>query len=63
MVRSHAWWWVGWAALLGCADRGYAEVVTPSRDSDVVQALPSGGAVSEERRLRRLWHRLPQRPW
>ncbi len=46
---------ITWAALLVCADRTYAEVVTPSRDSDVVQVLPSGGAVSEERRLRRLW--------
>lgn len=36
-----------------------AEPVTPTRDTDIVEVLPSGGTGSEERRLRRLWVNQP----
>jgi tetratricopeptide (TPR) repeat protein len=36
-----------------------AEPVNPTRDGEVVQVLPSGGVVSDERRLRRLWLNQP----
>lgn len=45
------------ACVCGAAVR--AEPVRPSRDSDVVEVLPSGGTGAEERRLRRLWVNQP----
>ncbi|MDL2336585.1 MAG: hypothetical protein QFE16_01965, partial [Pseudomonadota bacterium] len=47
------------AASLAWPDPGRAESVNPTRDSEVVEVLPSGGTGAEERRLRRLWVNQP----
>lgn len=47
------------AALLMWPGAAQAEPVKPTRDSDVVEVLPSGGTGAEERRLRRLWVNQP----
>lgn len=57
-VQAACWFALGvatWASPVG----GWAEVVSPTRDSEVVEVLPSGGAGAEERRLRRLWVNQP----
>lgn len=46
-------------AALAWPGTGRAEPVNPTRDSEVVEVLPSGGTGAEERRLRRLWVNQP----
>lgn len=53
------WWLVIGAVALTSPATGRAEPVNPTRDSEVVEVLPSGGTGAEERRLRRLWVNQP----
>ena len=53
------WWLAIGAVALSWPATGRAEPVNPTRDSEVVEVLPSGGTGAEERRLRRLWVNQP----
>jgi hypothetical protein len=57
-VHAVLWSAIG-AALWIWSGPGRAEAVNPTRDSEVVEVLPSGGTGAEERRLRRLWVNQP----
>ncbi|MDO9316223.1 MAG: hypothetical protein Q7T97_16940 [Burkholderiaceae bacterium] len=57
-VHAVLWSAIG-AAALAWPGPGWATPVNPTRDSEVVEVLPSGGTGAEERRLRRLWVNQP----